>query len=205
MGGKPHLQDFINVLHDTFLYQHVHQPTRPRLGENSNILDLVFSKEEGLVSTIEHYPGLGKNDHECLVLVFNVICNKHLNANNSMGRNIFKANFPKIETFLEGVDWNSLLAGEISDAYKRFCEALDKAEGNIPVIKGNSKRKKDLFMTKDALRLRKNKHWNKYQITKSQRYRDKFKESRYKLRTTTRKLREQFEVQIITGLEICCI
>ena len=40
---QPHLQDFINVLHDNFLYQHVHQPTRRRLGENSNILDLVFS------------------------------------------------------------------------------------------------------------------------------------------------------------------
>ena len=37
-----HLQEFINVLHDNFLYQHVRQPTRHRLGENSNILDLVF-------------------------------------------------------------------------------------------------------------------------------------------------------------------
>ena len=79
--------------------------------------------------------------------MFNVICDKHLNTNNSMGRNISKANFTEIEKYLERVDWNSLLTGEISDAYKRFCEALDKAtEGNIPVVKGNFKQKKNLFI-----------------------------------------------------------
>ena len=37
---KQHLlvQEFINVLHDNFLYQHVRQPTRHRLGENSKHL-----------------------------------------------------------------------------------------------------------------------------------------------------------------------
>ena len=150
-----HLQEFINVLHDNFLYQHARQPTHHRLGENSNILDVVFSNEEGLVSPIEHYSGLGKSDHECLV--FNVICNKQLITNNSTRRNIFKANFTEIEKHLERVD--SILTGEISEAYKRFCEALDKAtEGNIPVVKGNFKQKKNLFMTKEALRLRKSKN-----------------------------------------------
>ena len=87
--------------------------------------------EEGLASPIEHYPGLGKSDHECLV--FKVICNKQLNTNNSMRRNIFKTNFTEIEKNLERVEWNSLLTGEISDAYKRFWE----------VVKGNFKQKKN--------------------------------------------------------------
>ena len=58
-------------------------------------------------------------------------------------------------------------------------------------------------MTKEALRLRKskNKHWNKYKISKSLRDHAKFKESRDKLRTTTRKLREQFELQITAGVK----
>ena len=99
---------------------------------------------------------------------------------------------------------NSILTDEISEAYKRFCEALDKAtEGNIPVVKGNFKQKKNLFMTKEALRLRKskNKHWNKYKISESLRDHVKFKESRDKLKTTTRKLREQFELQITAGVK----
>ena len=149
-----------------------------------------------------HYPGLGKSDHECLV--FNVICNKQLITNTSKRRNIFKANFTEIEKHLERVDWNSILTGEIGEAYKRFCEALDKApEGNIPVVKGNFKQKKNLFRTKEALRLRKskNKHWKIYKISKSIRDHAKFKESRDQLRTTTRKLREQFELQITAGVK----
>ena len=101
---------------------------------------------------INKFGGDPKNiRHECLV--FNVICNKQLITNNSTRRNIFKANFTEIEKHLGRVDWNSILTGEISEAYKRFCEALDKAtEGNIPVVKGNFKQKKNLFMTKEALR-----------------------------------------------------
>ena len=33
-----------------------------------------------------------------------------------MRQNIFKANFTEIEKYLERVDWNLLLSGEISDA-----------------------------------------------------------------------------------------
>ena len=51
------------------------------------------------------------------------------------------------------------------------------------------------------MRKSKSKHWDKYKITKSQRGHDKFKESGDKLRTTTRKLREQFELQITTGVK----
>ena len=155
-----------------------------------------------LVSSIEHYPGLGKSDHECLV--FNVICNKQLNKNNCTRRNIFKANFTEIEKNLECIDWNSILTGDISQAYQRFCEALDKAtEGNIPVVKGNFKQKNNLFMTKEAFKLRKSKnnHWKKYKISKSRRDHAKFKESRDKLRRTTRRLREQFELQITTSVK----
>ena len=43
-----------------FLYQHVTQPTRYRIGETPNLLDLIITNEEGLISSLEHFPGLGK-------------------------------------------------------------------------------------------------------------------------------------------------
>jgi endonuclease/exonuclease/phosphatase family metal-dependent hydrolase len=43
-------QDFLDVINDLFLTQHVDQKTR-----GSNILDLVFSSEEGLVEDLEIY------------------------------------------------------------------------------------------------------------------------------------------------------
>ena len=65
--NQEYLTRFVNTIHDCFLFQHVKQPTRYREGETSNILDLILTNEEGMIDTIDHYPGLGKRDHECLV------------------------------------------------------------------------------------------------------------------------------------------
>ena len=62
--NRRYLQDVINNLHENFLYQHVKKPTRHRLGEKSNILDLVITNEERI----------GKSDHECLLS--NINCKK---------------------------------------------------------------------------------------------------------------------------------
>ena len=44
---QQYLLNFIGVLQDCFLYQHVIEPTRHRENETSNLLDLVLSNEEG--------------------------------------------------------------------------------------------------------------------------------------------------------------
>ena len=44
----------------------VDKPTRIRLGQTGNILDLVLVNEEQLVSEIEHYSPIGKSDHDTL-------------------------------------------------------------------------------------------------------------------------------------------
>ena len=77
--NQEYLTQFVNTIHDCFLFQHVKQPTRYR-GETSNILDLILTNEEGMIDTIDHYPGLGKSDHECLV--FNLKCSKELYESN---------------------------------------------------------------------------------------------------------------------------
>ena len=202
VDNQPYLRDFINVIHENFLYQHVMNPTRHRLGEVSNILDLVFSNEEGLISPIEHCSGLGKSDHDCLL--FNIICSKEHLCNNSERPNVFKANFMKIERNLEQVDWESLLTGDVSVAYKRFCKEIDIAtKGNIPMSKGVSKNKRNLFMTKEALKLRnlKNKQWKRYLERKDPLDFNKFKLSRDKLRETTRRLRKELEVKLTEDIK----
>lgn len=41
-------------------------PCRFRFGQNKNILNLIFTNEEGMIETIEYLSGLGLNDHVCL-------------------------------------------------------------------------------------------------------------------------------------------
>ena len=61
-------------LEDGFLTQYVTKPTRHRLGQNSSLLDLVFTSDPEMIddSNINHLALLGGSDHE--VLLWNIIC-----------------------------------------------------------------------------------------------------------------------------------
>ena len=43
---------FLETVTDTYLYQHVKEPTRIRGGQEHNILDLILTNEEGMVSNV---------------------------------------------------------------------------------------------------------------------------------------------------------
>ena len=60
-------QIFINAMRDSFLYQHITQPTRHRYNQCANTLDLVISNEPDMIPDIQYLPGLGLSDHLCIV------------------------------------------------------------------------------------------------------------------------------------------
>ncbi|ESO00369.1 hypothetical protein HELRODRAFT_175779 [Helobdella robusta] len=62
--------EFLSILKDKFLIQHINFPTRFRDGQAANILDLVISAKE-LVRDIMHHPPLGNSDHS--IVEFKVI------------------------------------------------------------------------------------------------------------------------------------
>ena len=43
-------------------------PTRGRLGNRSNILDLIFTNEEGMIENVKYESPLGKRDHAVLLI-----------------------------------------------------------------------------------------------------------------------------------------
>ena len=57
---------FIECIRDAFLMQMVSKPTRTRVGQTCNILDLVIINDVSLISDIEHESQIGKSDHETL-------------------------------------------------------------------------------------------------------------------------------------------
>ena len=61
---------FKEGIRDNFLFQHVTLPTRGRLGNKSNILDLVFTNEKGMIDDIVYESPLGKSDHSVLIITF---------------------------------------------------------------------------------------------------------------------------------------
>ncbi|KAK2716990.1 hypothetical protein QYM36_007210 [Artemia franciscana] len=59
---------FLQKLQDTYLCQHVQEPTRSRDDSNPPVIDLVITKSPDDVGNIEILPPLGKSDHTVLKL-----------------------------------------------------------------------------------------------------------------------------------------
>ena len=192
-GERPNLSDFVNTIQNCFLYQHTRKPTRYRAGETSNVLDLVITNEEGMVTNINHCPGIGKSDHECLI--FDLRCNKQMLEKETIAYNFFKGNYNKIEENIRRINWDNILSGDVNDSCAKFLSCIDKeVKENIPKRRVSSK-KKSIFMTPACFKLRKTKLnlWKYY--TRSGKHEDllAFKKCRDELRSKTRELRENFE------------
>jgi hypothetical protein len=100
---------------DSFLIQNVKHPTRFRGENNTSILDLIFTNEEGMIYNIEHCATLGNSDHE--VLEFNFLY-KNVNDVNSYDRlRYFKGDYEAINEVLANVDWELYWQQEVSMTY----------------------------------------------------------------------------------------
>lgn len=62
---------FIECIRDCYPFQHVNKPTRGRINQDPQVLDLILTNEDGMVTDIEHYSPLGKSDHSILKFNFN--------------------------------------------------------------------------------------------------------------------------------------
>ena len=65
-------EKFLEALRDSYLYQHVKEPTRSRGMDEPSTLDLIFTNEDSQVHQLDHCSPLGKSDH--CVLSFSFQC-----------------------------------------------------------------------------------------------------------------------------------
>ena len=141
-----------------------------------------------MIDTIDHYSGLGKSDHECLISELK--CYKETCEKTNPTRDYFKGDYEKIANILDDNDWPTILQGEISVSYDNLCSVLEQTvTDNIP-LKSRRNKKKNLYMNRNAIKLkdRKNQLWKTYCRTKSHQDSQKFKRCRDELRCQTRQL-----------------
>ena len=69
--GEDHIATiFLESVRDTYLHQHVKEPTRYRSDNIPSLLDLISTNEEHMVSDLNYLPGLGSGDHLQINFVF---------------------------------------------------------------------------------------------------------------------------------------
>ena len=97
VGGDE--EDFSDLVQDNFLCQHVTQATR-----GTNILDLVISSEEDLVSKLRIEPSIGGSDHSSIDFILNFELPSREQPN--LGLDYRKADYVANSKELGEIDWN---------------------------------------------------------------------------------------------------
>ena len=144
-----------------------------------------------MVHDLIHNPGLGDSDHESLTFIVN--CYKEIYSKSSPP-NYFKGDYTTMKNRLQKIDWPSKLRGKFLVAYKNFMVMMDKVtEGCIP-LKVNMRKKKNIYMTHDALKHkdRKGRLWRRYKKSNTHYDRMRYLKVKNKLRSFTRHLRLEF-------------
>lgn len=159
---------FVECIRDSFLYQHITEPTRFRSGNIPTCDDLLFTSYENNVSNLSYEAPLGRSDHATIT------CILHSNIkplqNNRVIYNFNKGNYQKMRTLLEK-DWDSLLGNKSVQEATNLIETIYKtaAEECIPKSQMSSNKKaKPIWMNRSAFRKVKRKHsgWLRYLNTK---------------------------------------
>ena len=143
----------METLQDLFLKQHVTEPTRYRNGEEPSLLDLIITNEEGMIQNLSYHPALGDSDHCCLK--FDLCCYAYHNKRKvDKVPNYYKANYETIKNRLMDINWYVLLNGTLKDDYAIFVEQLDIATSGCIPNHISPRKKHNIYMTAEALRLK---------------------------------------------------
>ena len=189
---------FIECVRDTFMFQHVTEPTRYREGNRPTLDDLLFTSFENNITNLVHDAPLGKSDHVTLTCQLNTDLKPVVLKKVSYNYN--KADYQKMKTMLNR-DWESILSNkdtqEISDI---LAEAYDKAVDEcIPKFKQrNSDIKKPLWMNQNAFRKVKRKYssWCRYLNTKQSQTYKEYITKRNESTKENKKARKEFETKL---------
>ncbi len=129
---------FLDRVQDLFLEQLILEPTRYRVGQRSNILDLVLTNNTYCISDIHYHDPLGASDHISLLLELNIY---KVDQPTLPRKLYYKGDYVAMNNYFMDIDWNVLLANlSTQDSINLFYEHVDYAVNEfIPTGKAHSK------------------------------------------------------------------
>jgi hypothetical protein len=186
-------REFLKSVMKLALHQMVKNKTR-----GDNILDLVLVYESNFVFKLEHFPPIGKSDHETLCITLNTGITKLENGVNMFNYN--KANYELLEIKFNKIDWEEeikrksvndfwvLLIGELNDFKEKYIPIFKNRSNNeVPWMKASIKK---LIRKRNNLYKRFNKSKHIY-------FKIKYKQLRNKVTKQIRIAKEKYESKII--------
>jgi len=113
----------MECIRDSYLYQHVSEPTHFRPNTNPNILDLVLPNEASMVPCIQMCPPLGKSHH--VTLLFDFHCYTKETSTIQEKYMYDKGDYDRLREITKKYDWETLLANKsLDEAWQSFTTKL---------------------------------------------------------------------------------
>jgi hypothetical protein len=191
---KERFADFYHTFSDFGLVQLVDKPTR---GEN--VLDLVLTSDNFLISRVDTRAPLADSDHEMVLFDVNI---RTVNPKKVPKRNFHKADYDGMEAFLYTIDWENLFADAVGVIAKWsiFKDILDFAfEQFVPMTTPGGSIKNPLSVDTRRLLKVKKKSYQRYRRTRNKASADRLKAASKAARAGCRKDRLRLEKSVLTS------
>jgi len=155
-----------------------------------------------MVSGIQYLPGLGLSDHVCLK--FTLTCYGTFIHDNKHRYNLHQADFDRMWSLLEVIDWDDILSSlDIHQALNVFAFHYESIFKDCVPCHAPRVKKKNIYMTREAFRLKKKKCklWKQYKLSGTRTDYSIYSKARNDLRTLTRSLCKSYEEKITSDIK----
>ena len=95
---------FMEAVQESFLTQHVTEPTHHRGNNTPNTLDLIFTNEEGMIEKLKYLALIGKSHHS--LLDFNFCCYTKSTKSRVDKYRYDKGNYKEMREMMTSRNWN---------------------------------------------------------------------------------------------------
>ena len=153
-GGED--QQFIFLIQDSFLTQHVLEPT---MGEN--VLDILLSSQKELVDNVKIHEPFGNSDHNQIHF--------DINVKSESRRNFHKGNYKDMRKYLAKLDWNNMLMNKTkTECWNILKYEIESIIDKFVPLKKQGKRSQKKHLSKEAIRkiVLKQTMWRVYRRTR---------------------------------------
>ena len=162
LHADPEGQQFLDLVMDKFLTQHVKEPTREQ-----NILDLVLSSHPALVKDVYVSAPLGSSDHN--IVNFNINIGAEKDTWKQYYHDYRRAKYNDMRKEFSKIKWREIFQGKnVSGMWKAFLEEYQRiVKVYVPVRCRNERKRKPLWWNTRIYQARRNKlrWWKRYQET----------------------------------------
>ena len=189
-------QQFLFLIQDSFLTQHVLEPTR---GEN--VLDIVLSSQKELVDNVKIFEPLGNSDHNQIHFDINV--KSESKNKKTYKRNFHKGNYKDMRKYLAKLDWNNILMNKTAiECWNILKYEIESIIDKFVPFQKQGKRCRKKHLSKEAIRkiMVKQTMWRVYRRTRKDEDYAKYKEALNAATTEIRQSKRSYEQKLACNI-----